>query len=263
MLEIEGLSVTLGDAPVLYDISAIVAASHWLAVLGPNGAGKTTLLRAVVGLIPYDGEIRIDQARRSLANRRAAARLVAYVPQRPVLPPSMRIADYVLLGRTAHQGMLGGESVRDRVVTAEVIERLDLGALAHRGLGEVSGGEAQRAVLARALAQEAPVLALDEPTSSLDLGHGQHFLELADELRRERGLCVISALHDLTLAGQYADEVMLLQQGKIAATGTAREVLTPGNIERIFGASVTVVDSPDGPLISPRRPQPAGAHEQS
>jgi iron complex transport system ATP-binding protein len=261
MLELEGVSVTLGGVRVLHEVSTHVAEGKWLGLVGPNGAGKTTLLRAVVGLVAHEGEIRVGGAARSLANRRAAARLIAYVPQRPVLPPAMTVTDYVLLGRSAHQSFLGGESAHDRRVAASVIERLDLSALARRALGQVSGGEAQRAVLARALAQEAPILAMDEPTASLDLGHGQRFLELADELRLERGLCLLASLHDLNLAAQYADEVLVLERGRAVATGAASAVLTEENVARYFGASVSVRHSERGLLISSTRPARSVAAE--
>jgi iron complex transport system ATP-binding protein len=253
MLALRDVAVSLGGRSIVADIGFSVPTGGWLGLVGPNGAGKSTLLRAIVGLVPHAGEVAIDGTPRALTNRRAAARLVAYVPQRPVLPPAVTVADYVLLGRTPYQPLLGGEGARDREVTAEAISRLELDELAGRPLGTISGGEAQRAVLARALAQEAPVLAMDEPTTSLDLGHAQRFLELTDELRHERGLCVVSALHDLTLISQYVDEVLLLNGGHAVAFGRPAEVLTETAITAIFGAHVRVVDGPDGPEVHPVR----------
>ena len=153
----------------------------------------------------YEGEIRTAGRAYAKSDQRHRARSVAYVPQRPVLPRSMSVTDYVLLGRSAHHTYLGAETARDRRVTATVLERLQLSTFSKRPLGELSGGESQRVVLARALVQEAPVLVMDEPTTSLDLGHSQLVLELADELRREKGLCVLCAIHDLTLAAQYSE----------------------------------------------------------
>jgi len=254
-LEVDAVSVTLGGRVVLAGVTARVRHGGFLGVIGPNGAGKSTLLRAVAGLVPYAGEVRVAGQRRDLASRRRAARLVAYVPQRPVLPPGMTVTDYVLLGRAPHRPYLGGETRRDRLVAAAVLERLGLAGLAGRTLGEVSGGEAQRAVLARALAQEAPVLVLDEPTASLDLGHGQRVLELADELRRERSLSVLCAIHDLTLAAQYADELLVLAGGRAVAAGTADEVLTEANVGRFFAASVEVLPARSGRAVVPARPK--------
>jgi iron complex transport system ATP-binding protein len=259
MLKIENLSVALDGVPVLDAVSASVDAGGWLGVVGPNGAGKTTLLRAVAGLIAYDGEIRIAGRSSKVASRRDAARLVAYVPQRPVLPLAMTVTDYVLLGRSAHHSFLGAETTRDRRVVATVLDRLDLGGLARRPLGHVSGGEAQRAVLARALAQEAPILVMDEPTVSLDLGHGQLVLELTDVLRREHDLSVICALHDLTIAGQYADELLVLCDGRAVATGPPHQVLTGALVRDVFGATVEILDGRDGVVVAPARP--GRAHE--
>lgn len=258
MLEIDDLSVDLGGNRVLDSVSASVEKGCWLALVGPNGAGKTTLLRAVAGLVTYHGEIRIGGRPSLTANRREAARLVAYVPQRPILPPAMTVTDYVLLGRSAHHSFLGAETRRDRRVVATVLDRLGLGPFAHRTLGEVSGGEAQRAVLARALAQEAPVLVMDEPTASLDLGHGQLVLELTDELRREHALSVLCALHDLTIAGQYADQLLVLSGGRAVASGSPREVLTGPRIESIFEASVEIFDGRHGIVVAPARPDRSG-----
>ena len=254
MLEIENLSVDLGETRVLDSVSTRLDEGCWLGLVGPNGAGKTTLLRAVAGLVGYSGEIRIAGRSSLTASRREAARLVAYVPQRPLLPPAMTVTDYVLLGRSAHHSFLGGETRRDRRVVATVLDRLGLAALARRPLGQVSGGEAQRAVLARALAQEAPVLVMDEPTASLDLGHGQLVLELTDELRREHALSVLCALHDLTIAGQYADRLLVLSGGRAVSSGSPHEVLTGARVEAIFDATVEILDGRDGIVVAPARP---------
>ncbi len=253
MLAIEGLSVELGGRRVLHGISTRVDEGGWLALVGPNGAGKTTLVRAIAGLVDFDGSVRLGGRAHAELDRREAARLVAYVPQRPVMPPSMPVVDYVLLGRAPHHSYLGAETAADRDVVASVLDRLELEGFARRPLGSLSGGEAQRVVLGRALAQQAPVLAMDEPTASLDLGHAQLVLELTDALRRERALAVVMALHDLTLAGQYADRLLLLEEGRCVAEGDAGAVLTPETIARHFGAAVEVRDGPDGPVVSPVR----------
>jgi iron complex transport system ATP-binding protein len=253
MLDIEDISVVLGGAPVLSGVSARVQRGGWLGVIGPNGAGKSTLIRAIGGLVPYEGRVRIAGQEQSSGDRRGRARAVAYVPQRPVLPPSMNVTDYVLLGRSAHHSYLGPETARDRRVTAAVLDRLELGAFARRRLGELSGGEAQRAVLARALVQEAPVLAMDEPTTSLDLGHAQLVLELTDQLRREKGLCVLCAIHDLTLAAQFAERLLVLSHGRPVATGAPAEVLTEANVWHFFGAEVEVLAGRSGLTVSPVR----------
>jgi len=168
----------------------------------------------------------------------------------------MTVVEYVLLGRTPHVGYYGSETGRDRDALAAALSRLDLTELAGRRLVTLSGGERQRAVIARALAQEAPLLLLDEPTASLDVGRGQQALELVDELRRDRGLTVLSAMHDLTLAAQYADRLLLLDGGRVVAGGTAAEVLRPELIAKHYGAQVRVIDNGVFAVV-PSRPQRA------
>ena len=257
-IAVRDLSVELDHVPVLHAVSCSVETAGWLALIGPNGAGKTTLLRAVAGLLPHCGTIMLDGADIGSIRGRGRARLVAYVPQVPVLPPDMTVEEYVLLGRTPHQSYLGGPGRRDREKTAEASGRLDVLRLADRRLGSLSGGERQRVVLARALAQEPRVLLLDEPTNGLDIGHQQQVLELVDDLRRSRGVTVVSTLHDLTSAGQYADELALLHQGRIEATGSATAVLTQDLIARVYAARVTVSTDPDGhTVVTPVRELPA------
>ena len=239
---LDGVSISLGGRRVVRDVSAKVGTGDWVAVIGPNGAGKTTLLRAIGGLVRHDGVIAVLGVPHAAASRRDLARRVALVPQVPSTPPEFLVRDYVLLGRTPHISYLGAESRRDLDAAERALDRLDLIGLGARRLGTLSGGERQRAVLARALAQDAPVLLLDEPTSALDVGRGQEVLELLDELRRERGLTVVSAMHDLTLAGQFATRLVLLADGAVAADGRPRDVLTEEALERYYGADVRVVD---------------------
>lgn len=245
-VEVRGLAVALDRVPVLHGVDLDVAAGSWHAVLGPNGAGKSTLLRAVAGILPRTGDVRIgsrDVARLSPKDR---AKVVAYVPQEPRLPGDVTVEAYVLLGRTPHLGYLGVESGRDRAIAAGALDRLDLAPFAKRRLGTLSGGERQRVVLAKALAQQARVLLLDEPTTALDLGHQQQVLDLVEELRSTEGLTVLSTLHDLSVAAQYADTLTLLVRGNIVARGDAREVLTEQVIGEHFGARVRVFDDGTG-----------------
>jgi len=240
---------------VLRGVDAEVAPGEWLAVIGPNGAGKSTLLKAVAGLLPHVGDIRVDGHAVRELSRRELGRGIAYTAQTPVVPPQMPVHEYILLGRTPHLGYLARPGRGDRAIADEVIERLDLAAFAHRDVDRLSGGERQRVVLARALAQQAPVLLLDEPTSALDLGHQQQVLELVDDLRRADGLTVITTLHDLGVAAQYADRVLLLVDGSAVAVGTAAEVLTAESIALHYQASVSVEPGPDGrPQVHPVRP---------
>jgi iron complex transport system ATP-binding protein len=243
------LAVSFGATRVLGPLDLEVPGGSWLGVIGPNGAGKTTLLRAIAGLVPAHGTVRLEGDELSRLSRRGAARLVALVPQQPVIPRGIRIFDYVLLGRTPHLGYLARESTRDLEIVDTVLAELQLSRFAGRSVTDISGGEMQRVVIARALVQQSPVLLLDEPTTALDVGKRQEVLALVDRLRIERGLTVISALHDLTLAGQYADALILLGGGNIVATGSAARVLTPEMIQRHYGASVRVLEDPDGGII--------------
>jgi iron complex transport system ATP-binding protein len=241
--------VSFDEVEVLKGVSLSVGPGAWIGLIGPNGAGKSTLLRSIAGLVAYSGAIELDGEDLSSLPRRVVARLVSFVPQSPAIPRSMSVADYVLMGRTPYISYLGTESRADLLVVHEVLERLELVELAERLLGSLSGGELQRAVLARALSQEAPILLLDEPTSALDVGHMQQVLELVDTLRRERDLTVVSAMHDLTLAGQFADNLVLLHEGRSVAAGSAQQVLTEDIITRHYGASVRVVEGPDGTVV--------------
>jgi iron complex transport system ATP-binding protein len=258
-LAVQDLTVTLDQTQVLHGVSCQAPAGGWLCLIGPNGAGKSTVLRAAAGLVSLrppanGGTIRFGDADLSSLRGRARARAIAYVPQAPVLPPDMRVADYVLLGRTPHLGYLGGPGRRDRLVAKEAMDKLDVSQFTGRRLEQMSGGERQRVVLARALATEPSVLLLDEPTSMLDIGHQQQVLELVDGLRRSAGLTVVSTLHDLTIAGQYADELVLLDAGRVAAAGSAAAVLTAELIAQVYGARVEVRNGHDGrPVVAPVR----------
>ena len=254
MLTVQNLTVALDGNPVLHGVSCRTPPGGWLCLIGPNGAGKSTVLRAAAGLVAYGGTIRLGEADLRSLRGRARARAIAYVPQAPVLPPDMLVADYVLLGRTPHLGYLSRPGRRDRLVAEAALDKLDVSQFTGRRLEQMSGGERQRVVLARALAAEPSVLLLDEPTSMLDIGHQQQVLELVDGLRRSAGLTVVSTLHDLTIAGQYADELVLLKAGRVAAAGSAAAVLTPGLIAEVYGARVEVRKGHDGrPVVAPVR----------
>jgi iron complex transport system ATP-binding protein len=243
------VSVSYDGARVLREVTLGVPPGGWICLIGPNGAGKTTLLRSIAGLVPFAGRVRVGERRVDRLDRRELSRLIAYVPQRSQVPEAMTVTDYLLLGRTPYIHYLGTESRRDLGVVAGIVNRLELRDLAGRPLGSLSGGELQRAILGRALAQQAPVLLLDEPTSALDIGHQQQVLELVDALRREQSLTVVTAMHDLTLAGQFPDELLLLDGGRAVAWGTARDVLTEGTIERHYGARVQVAAAPGGGVL--------------
>ena len=250
---LHGVTVELGGRAVVDRVSASVERGEWVALIWPTGAGKTTLLRAIAGLLPHDGRVSLFGRDAATLDRRERARLLAVVPQTPETPPWLTVAEYVLMGRTPHLGPLAREGAADRDAAWHALERLELEELAERQLGTLSGGERQRAVVARALAQEASIVLLDEPTAALDIGHQQQALELLDGLRERQGLTLVAAMHDLTLAAQYADRVLLLSRGRIVADGTPGEVLTEDALAEHYGATVRVVTVDDRLAVLPTR----------
>ncbi len=253
VLEVRGLTVTLGRARVLDGVDLVVPARSWTGIVGPNGAGKSTLLRAVAGLVGHQGRVRLAGRDAATLRPRQRAALVGYAPQTPTVPEGMTVGEYVALGRTPYRSLLSGPRTEDADVVGHALELLDIAGLVGRPLRTLSGGERQRAVLARALTQQPSLLLLDEPTSALDLGHAQQVLELVDRLRLDQGLTVVSTLHDLVLAGQYPQWLILLAAGRVVAEGTPSQVLTAEALERHYGARAEVVDGPDGIRVHPVR----------
>ena len=253
MIQASGVSVTLGGTGVLDDVDLAVADGEWLSIVGPNGAGKTTLLRWLAGLAPGPGDLHLDGRPAGSLRRRERARLVALVPQAPVIPEGMTVADYVLLGRNPHISPLGVEGPHDLAAVHDALAHLELVEMAGRVVSTLSGGERQRVLIDRALAQGSPVVLLDEPTTALDVGHQQQVLELVDALRHAHGLSVVSTMHDLTLAGQYADRLILLDRGRVVVEGAADEVLTEENLSLYYGAKVRIIHDGGQPVVLPFR----------
>jgi len=256
-LVFRSLGVCYGKRDAIVNFTDTVRPGEWLCLIGPNGAGKSSILRAVAGLVPHTGDIEVDGSPLGLRAARRRAELVAYVPQSPEMPSDMTGREYVMLGRTPYIAYFGVETAHDRAMVESVLARLDLDELGDRMIGTMSGGERQRLVIGRALAQEAPILLLDEPTSALDIGHQQQALELVDRLRHEHGLTVVSAMHDLTLAGLYADRLSLMHRGHVVATGGAAHVLRPETLSEFYGVSVAVHHQDDGTVVVVPRRTPA------
>ena len=247
MIAWDAVSVSYGVTRVLGPVTIHVGNGEWLGVIGPNGAGKTTLLRTALGLAPHQGSVTLENG------ERRPGLDIAWMPQRPQMPDEMTVLDYVLLGRTPHLGYLGSESRQDLESAEQSLGRLAMSEFASRRLGTLSGGEAQRVVLARALCQEAPVLLLDEPTANLDIGHALDVLDVVDELRRSEGLTVVTAVHDLNLAGRFADRLALLADGVVRGSGLPSEVLTEDLLSEHYGRGVRVIHDVDGPVVIPTR----------
>ena len=243
------LTIAYDGVCAVNSFNDILHSGEWLCLIGPNGAGKSSVLRAAAGLVKYSGSVAIDQKEIPTTSARWRSQHIAYVPQTPLMPEDMSVYEYVLLGRNPYIKHFASESAHDKLVIEKVLTRLDLTRFSYRLVGTLSGGERQRLVIARALAQEAPVLLLDEPTAALDIGHQQHALELVDVLRREQGLTVVSAMHDLTLAGLYADRLVLMHQGVCVASGSAKSVLRSEILAEFYGVSARVHHEPDGTVV--------------
>ncbi|MCH8130301.1 MAG: ABC transporter ATP-binding protein [Acidobacteria bacterium] len=250
---LDDVSVQLGGTTILDHLSLEIAAGTWVSMIGPNGAGKTTVLRCITGAVPYQGTVQIGSSVVAEMQVREVARTVAIVPQHPTLPEGMRVVDYVLLGRTPHRGAMTSESEHDLLLVGQVLDALDLERFADRDVATLSGGELQRVVIARALAQDTPILLLDEPTTGLDIGAQQEVMELIDRLRSQRELTVLSAMHDLNIAGQFTERIVLVSGGRVVADGAPGDVLTPELIDRHYGARVRVEQDAGRVVVVPIR----------
>jgi len=253
MLKIQNLSASYHGRQALHDVSFNVNNGEILALIGPNGAGKSTIIRAASGVIPSTGSVRTNGDDFHALDPLQRAKYIAVVPQAISLPPAFTVWETVLMGRTPYLGFLGSASSHDEELARESLSRVNALSLSERRVGELSGGEAQRVLLARALCQSTPILLLDEPTAHLDLQYQVSLLELIRELSHKENLAVLIALHDLNLAARYADRVALLVGGKLDALGTPRDVLTPEKISNAYCLPIQVVEHPfeNTPLILP------------
>ena len=258
-LEFTNIEVAYGRRSVLHGMSVGVHAGGWLGVVGPNGAGKSTLLRTVAGAVAYSGSVLIDGVAIDGLSHKERAMLVAYVPQRPVYPQGMAVFDYVLLGRTPYLGPLASETRDDIANVWEALDELRLVDFADRNVAMLSGGETQRVSLARVLAQRAPIVVLDEATASLDVAAQHEVLELIDSLRMERGMTVISAIHDLTAAAQFCEHIALIDEGRMVGAGTADEVLPESLLGEVFEPSIRVIDVDGSTVIVSLRTEEASS----
>jgi iron complex transport system ATP-binding protein len=245
MLRMDQVEVGYPPAFVLRDINLQVAPGEVVALVGPNGVGKSTLIKAAAGTLPLrQGTVKIDGEELHRLRAGDRAQRISVVAQALNLPPAFSVLDLVLMGRTPYLGWLERESAEDLEIAWQAMERTETAAMATRPIGELSGGEQQRVLIARALAQATPVMLMDEPTAHLDLRHQDLLLKLVRRLVEEDGLAVLIALHDLNLVSKFADRVALLSAGTLHRVGLPVEVLTPGELAQVYGIEIHVMAHP-------------------
>jgi iron complex transport system ATP-binding protein len=239
-IRIHDLSFAYKDKPVLDGISLSIDKGEMIGLIGPNGSGKTTLLKIFSAVLTASGEVQLNGRNIRTYGRRELSRLFAMVPQESQILFPYTVAEIVLMGRASYHSPLALEGKRDLEVARASMELTDCLSFADRYLHELSGGEKQRVIIARALAQEPEILLLDEPSAFLDLRHQVQVFELMRRLNRERGLTIVAALHDLNLAALFFPRLVMLREGKIYRDGSPKEVLTEETIEEIYGIKVRV-----------------------
>lgn len=246
MLKIENLSLAYADTTVIADLNLQLQPGEVLGLIGPNGAGKSSLIRALSGvLLPRSGAVTLNGQDLLAMSEAQRARRVSVVPQSTQLPPAFTVYECVALGRTPYLNWLGSLGAQDRAKIEWAMQVTESAALKNRRAGELSGGEQQRVLLARALAQDCPVLLLDEPTAHLDLHHQVAILNVVRSLARERQLTVLVALHDLNLASLFAQRLALLVNGRLQAYGTPQEVLTQETLLQAYSVPTRILSDQD------------------
>ncbi len=247
LLSANSLSLSYNGHNVVEGFNLIIPPRTIVGLVGPNGSGKTTILRALAGLIePRSGTALVQGKSASRLDKRLRARQIGWVPQQESAAWPLTVAEVVRLGRAPHRGWLMPFTTEDMDIVECALARADLLALKHRPVNKLSGGEFQRVLIARVLAQEPEALLLDEPTASLDIHHQIQVLDLVRSLVQEKGLSVVMAIHDLNLAVRYCDQLVLLNRGKQVSAGTPEEVLTPENLHTVFGVDARLYRNPWG-----------------
>ena len=251
MITLEMQHVKLGYKRhiILDDISFRVNPGELVGLIGPNGCGKSTIIRALSHILrPHSGRVLLDEKDIKTIPRQALARLLGVVPQMPLLPSTFTAFEIVLMGRNPHLGLFQYEGPREIAIVWQAMARTGTQSLSGRRVNELSGGEIQCLLMARVLAQETKAILLDEPTANLDIGRQVEILDMIKNLCRDSRLAVLAALHDLNLAAQYCDRLILINNGRIHAVGKPAEVVTPGNIADVYGAENCVYAHPESGL---------------
>ncbi|HET6453729.1 MAG TPA: heme ABC transporter ATP-binding protein [Armatimonadota bacterium] len=245
LFELDRVNVSLNSARILNGISFEIRAGEFLGVIGPNGSGKSTLLRTMAGVLtPLSGSVRLDGSEVARIHGRQLARRLAIVPQDNPIAFDFTVQEIVLMGRSPHLRRFEIEKGRDAEIAVDALRRTNLLHLADRSIGTLSGGERQRAMIARALAQQTDILFLDEPTAHLDINYQVEILDLARRENAENGKTVVVVLHDLNLAAEFCDRLIMLSEGSVFAAGSPEEVITRENVQQVYGTSVWVRKHP-------------------
>jgi iron complex transport system ATP-binding protein len=248
-IEIKGMTLSYNHHPVVSELTFALCPGELVGLVGPNGCGKTSVIKALSRILPLrSGQVLIGGQDLRAIPRPELAKLVGVVPQNPYLPETFSVLDVVMLGRNPHLGLLSSESSHDLAVVWWAMEQTEITHLARRRLGELSGGEKQRVTIARVLAQEPQAILLDEPTANLDLSHQIEILELVKDLCENKQICGLIAIHDINMAAQYCDRLIMLKAGRLYAEGPPGQVITADNIKEVFGASSTVYPHPENQL---------------
>ncbi len=256
MIELRDVTFAYGREPVLHGVSLRVSEGSMLGIIGPNSSGKSTMLRLMAGILrPDRGCVLVGGRDSASLNRREAARRVCFVPQETPSSFPFRALEIVLMGRTPYMPAVSFERERDIAIARKALEDTDTYHLRNRFLDELSGGERQLVIIARALAQEAPVMLLDEPTTFLDMRHRIDVFETVARLNREQNRTIVIVSHDLNLASLYCDRLVLLKSGKIIADGEPREVLREEPLEKSYGVRMEITEGSAGgrPFVIPQR----------
>ncbi len=244
-IELENVAIGYYRQPVLQDLTFNVLPGDLVGLIGPNGSGKSTIIRALTRIItPMKGKIYLDGRELSTISQHELSRMLGVVPQLPLLPSAFTGFEIVLMGRNPHLGMFGNEKAHDLEITWQAMEMTGTVELAKRNIGEMSGGQIQSLLIARALAQETRAILLDEPTANLDIGRQIEVLSLIKRLCRERNIAAMAAIHDLNLAAQYCNRLVLISEGRLFKHGTPTEVITAENIRVVYKAEHCVFRHP-------------------
>lgn len=250
-ITIKDLTFSYNSHKILDDLNLIIENSEILSLVGPNGSGKTTLIKCIDRILKPRGSILLDGLELERMCRQEVARQIGYVPQSSSTPLSTTVFDTVLMGRRPHIGWRVTDCDLDKV--AEVLERLHLEDLALRDFSQLSGGQKQKVLIARALAQEPAVLLLDEPTSNLDMLHQLEVMETVSCLVKEKKISAVMAIHDLNLASRFSDKLVMLKDGKVYDAGEPQALLSEANISRVYGIKALVMNALGRPYIVPLR----------